>query len=109
LAIYGTLLSPGLVCIQYPLQVTDHFNQFVHATCGYAPRRLFLQLIWFCCIWVIWNERNQRLFANKVNTMVQLLEKVKMYSLRWWKSKNVCFPFGYHLWWQHPLVCLGIG
>jgi len=92
-----------------PLQVTDHFNQCVHSTGGYAPRRLFLYLIWLCCIWVIWNERNQRLFANKANTMVQLLEKVKMYSFRWLKVKNVCFPFGYHLWWQHPLVCLGIG
>ena len=91
-----------------PLQVTDHFNQFVHSSGGYAPRRLFLHLIWLCCIWVIWNERNQRLFSNKANTMEHLLEKVKMYSLRWLKAKNVCFPFGYHLWWQHPLVCLGI-
>jgi len=21
----------------------------------------------------------------------------------------VCFPFGYQMWWQQPLVCLGIG
>ena len=90
-------------------QVTDHFNQSVHSSGGYALRRSFLQLIWLCCIWVIWNERNQRLFANKANTTVQLLEKVKMCSLCWLKAKNVCFPFGYHLWWQQPLVCLGIG
>jgi len=25
------------------------------------------------------------------------------------KAKNVGFPFGYHMWWQRPLVCLGIG
>lgn len=92
-----------------PLQVTDHFNQFVHSSGGYVPRRSFLHLIWLCCIWVIWNERNQRLFSNKANTMEQLLEKVKLFSLRWLKAKNVSFPFGFHLWWQQPLACLGIG
>lgn len=54
------------------------------------------------------NKRNHRLFANKANTTVQLLKKVKMYSLRWLKTKNVSFPFGHHMWWQHPLVCLEI-
>lgn len=24
-----------------PFQVTDHFNQFVHSSGGYAPRRVF--------------------------------------------------------------------
>jgi hypothetical protein len=92
-----------------PQQVTDHFYQFAHSSGGYAPRRSLLHLIWLCCIWVLWNERNQRLFANKVNSTMQLLEKVKMSSLRWLKAKNVCFPFGYHMSWQHPFVCLGIG
>jgi len=36
-----------------PFQVTDHFNQFVHSSGGYAPRRLFLRLTWLCCTWVI--------------------------------------------------------
>jgi len=48
------------------------------------------------------------LFANKTNTTVQLLEKVKIYSLRWLKTKNVCFPFGYHMWLQNLLPCLGL-
>jgi len=74
-----------------PYQVTDHFYQFVHSSGGLARRWSFLYLIWLCCIWVLWNERNQRLFANKANSTVQLLEKVKMSSLRWLKAKNVCF------------------
>jgi len=40
---------------------------------------------------------------------MQLMEKVKITSLTWLKVKNVCFPFGYHMWWQQRLVCLGIG
>jgi len=91
-----------------PQHVTDHFNQFVLSSGGYAPHLSFLHLIWLWCIWVPWNERNQRLFVNKANTTMHLLEKVKITSLRWLKAKNVCFPFGFHMWWQHPLVCLGI-
>lgn len=92
-----------------PQQVMEHYYQFVHSWGGYAPRRSFLHLVWLCGIWVLWNERNQRLFANTAKTAVQLLEKFKITSLRWMKAKNVCFPFGYHMWWQHPQICLGIG
>jgi len=46
---------------------------------------------------------------NKVKYIMQLLERVKITSLHWLKAKNVCFSFGYQLWWQQPLVCLSIG
>ncbi|XP_024626870.1 uncharacterized protein [Medicago truncatula] len=78
-------------------QVLDHYYQFVYSSGGYTSRRYFLQLIWLCGIWVLWNERNQRLVANTARTTVQLLEKVKITSLKWLKAKNVCFPFGYHM------------
>jgi len=66
-------------------------------------------MIWLCCIWVIWNERNHQLFSNKVKSIMQLLEKVEVTSLTCLKAKNVCFPFGYNMWWQQTHVCLGIG
>jgi len=40
---------------------------------------------------------------------MQLLERVQITTLHWLKAKNVCFPFGYHMWWQQPLAYLGIG
>jgi len=92
-----------------PQHVIDHYYQFAYSSGSYALRRSFLYLIWLCGIWVLWNERNQRLFANTTKTTVQLLEKVKIIYLKWFKVKNVCFSFGYHMWWQRPLVCLGIG
>jgi hypothetical protein len=49
-----------------PQNVTDHCQRFRFSTGGYFPRRSFLHMIWLCCIWVIWNEQNQRLFSNKV-------------------------------------------
>jgi len=58
---------------------------------------------------VLWNERNNMLFSNKAKSIMQLLDKVKMAILGWLKAKNVCFPFGYDMWWQQPLVCLEIG
>jgi len=111
--IFGDLLQQiktwiGVFSVD-PQQVMDHYYQFVYSSGGYTPRRSFLHLIWLCGIWVLWNERNQRLFANTARTTVPLLEKVKITSLKWLKAKNVCFPFGYHMWWQRPFVCLGIG
>ena len=92
-----------------PQHIVDHCHQFRYSSGGYIPRRSFLHMIWLYCIWVLWNERNHRLFSNKVKSIMQLLEKVKITTLNWLKAKNVCFSFGYHMWWQQPLVCLGIG
>jgi len=56
----------------------------------------------------VWNERNNGLFKQKENTMFQLLEKVKSYSLWWLKAKKVRFSLETQMWWSSPLVCLGI-
>ena len=101
MAIFGNTKAWIGVFFVNPQQVIEHYYQFVHSSGGYAPRRSFLHLIWLCGIWVLWNERNQRLFTNTTKTAVQLLEKVKITSLRWMKAKNICFPFGYRMWWQH--------
>ena len=92
-----------------PQHILDHFTQFAYFSCGFKPRRSFLQLIWLCTVWVVWNERNHMLFSNKAKSIMQLVEKVKLCSLGWLKANSVCFPFGYHMWWQQPLNCLGIG
>ena len=89
--------------------ILDHFIQSAYSSGGFKPRRSFLQLIWLCSVWVIWNERNHMLFSNNVKQIMEILQKVKITSLPWLKSKVVCFPFGYHMWWLQPLVCLGIG
>jgi len=85
-----------------PHHVMDHFHQFIYSLGGHKSRRSFLHMIWLGCIWVLWNERNHRLFSNNVKSIMQLMEKVKITTLSWLKSKNVCFPFGYHMWWQQP-------
>lgn len=61
--------------------ISNHFVQF---TClsGFAKaRRSFLQLIWLLTTWVIWSERNNRLFKNVVTEAPRLLDKIKLLSL----------------------------
>ncbi|XP_024634840.1 uncharacterized protein [Medicago truncatula] len=49
--------------------VLDHFLQFVNLTGGGKATRAFLQLIWLLCVWVLWNECNNRFFNNVVTSM----------------------------------------
>ncbi|KAK2387235.1 hypothetical protein QL285_061035 [Trifolium repens] len=88
--------------------LTDHFLQFTYSAGGLRPRRSFLQLIWLTCVWVLWNERNHRVFKNSANSVQQLLDKVKLFSYRWLRTTVVTLATNYHYWWSSPLPCLGI-
>jgi len=89
--------------------ISDHFTQFTYCTGVLKSRKSYLQLVWLLTVWVLWTERNNRLFHQKVCSLVQLLDKVKYYSLWWLKANKAVFVFGEHLWWSSPLSCLGIG
>jgi hypothetical protein len=89
--------------------ISDHFIQFIFSIGGLESRRSFLQLIWLLATWILWNERNNRLFNNKECNILQLLDEVKYYSLWWLKAKKATFGFGDHLCWTSPLSSLGIG
>jgi hypothetical protein len=86
----------------------DHFAQFASSVGGLRVRRSFLQLIWFAFVWVVWNERNNRLFCNATSLVHHLLDKVNMFSFRWLKTTNVTLVSKYHSWWSNSLLCLGI-
>jgi len=89
--------------------IVDYFLQFTYLVGGSKTRRLFIQLIWLLCVWVMWNECNNRLFSNKENNIHQLLDRVKFHSYWWLKAANVVFVLGVHSWLACPLACLGIG
>ena len=88
--------------------ISNHFTLFTFVTGGLKLRRSFLPLVWLLSAWMLWNERNNRLFNNIECSITQLLDKVKPYSLWWLKAKNAMFVFGEHLWCSSPLSCLGI-
>jgi len=63
-----------------PQSIRDHLHQFTHFTGHSKARRSFLQLIWLLCVWLIWNEHNNRLFNNIETPILQLVEKAKFHS-----------------------------
>jgi len=89
--------------------VSNHFVQFTCLTGFGKAKRSFLHLIWLLCTWMMWNERNNRLFNNFVTEVPRLLDKIKLLSLAWLKAKKVTFVFGTQRWWSSHLACLGIG
>ncbi|GAU39449.1 hypothetical protein TSUD_290150 [Trifolium subterraneum] len=91
-----------------PIILTDHFLQFTWSSGGLRARRSFLQLISVLCVWVIWNEINQRLFQNSELSPPLLLDKVKLYSYWWLKTTNSTITSNYHSWWSSPFTCLGL-
>jgi len=77
--------------------IPDHFMQFIQYASGLKSRRSLFHLIWLQCVWVLWNDRNDRLFRGRNCSLPQLLDKVKSNSLWWWlKASNVVFNFGTH-------------
>jgi len=74
--------------------IADHLEQFTHMSGVGKAKRSFLQFIWLLCSWVIWNERNNRLFNNSVTIVPHLLDKIKLLSLGWLKAKKVMFVCG---------------
>ena len=89
--------------------VADHFVQFIHMTSSGKAKRSFLQLIWLLVTWVLWNERNNRMFNNVTTDVPKLLDKIKSLSLAWLMAKKAMFVYGTQWWWLNPLACLGIG
>ena len=49
-----------------------------------------------------------RVFQNTVSNPLNLIEKVKLNSFLWLRSKLVDFVFSYHDWWKHPIPCMGV-
>ena len=70
---YGSISGRGLVCLVWiPLNLIDHFSQFIHYTGSSKSRRSFLQLLWLLCVWLIWGERNNRIFNNVETPIITL-------------------------------------
>ncbi|GAU50551.1 hypothetical protein TSUD_281250 [Trifolium subterraneum] len=91
-----------------PISLRDHFVQFTYSAGGSRARRSFLQLIWLTCGWVVWTERNHRLFRGLANSLQQLLDKIKLFSFRWLKSTSATLASNPHSWWYSPMLCLGL-
>jgi hypothetical protein len=88
-----------------PNYVLDHFNQFSFSGGIARTRCSIVQVIWFATMWEIWKERNNRLFNDKVCSVLQVVDKIKSLAFTWLKAKFASLPFIYHGWWLNPFTC----
>ncbi|KAK2425500.1 hypothetical protein QL285_035742 [Trifolium repens] len=86
------------------ISLRDHFVQFTLSAGGSRARRSFMQLIWLACAWVVWTERNHKLFHGSTSTLHQLLDKINLFSFRWLKVTNVTLASNCHSWWSSPML-----
>jgi len=83
-----------------------HVNHFC-ALRGFSKNsRTALTIIWISVLFVIWKDRNRRIFQNKCDRLHALLERVKLQTYWWLKAYYILFTFDYPFWRQHPLHCL---
>jgi len=91
-----------------PGEIRHHYVHFIHLASLPRLSHHYLRIIWFASVWVIWKERNNRTFNNVTLHPSVLLEKVKLNSFLWIKSKQGAFLYSYHDWWKHHLQCMGV-
>jgi len=102
--LWGKIRSWVGIASAEPLCLLEHFYQFVYSVGGSSIIRSFMQLIWLCCVWVLWNKRNSRVFKDTDHTVHQLVEKVKLHSFWWMKANNISIRHNFHMLWSSPFV-----
>jgi len=91
-----------------PGDLHQHFTQFVNMFGLTRFMHIFFKIIWFTSVSILWKERNDRVFKNMTSTSFMLIEKVKLTSFFWLKSKQTTFTYNYHDRWNQLLLCMGV-
>ncbi|CAJ2667177.1 unnamed protein product [Trifolium pratense] len=94
--IVSSWIGSSLVTAQ---NLPEHFVQFTSSAGGSRVRRSFMQLVWLACVWVMWTERNYRLFTGSANSVHHMLDKIKTFSFRWLKATSSTLALNCHSWW----------
>jgi len=92
----------------FPNEIRDHLHQFSYMAGLPRCTHSFLKGIWFACVWIIWKDRNDRIFNNADSNPYALFEKVKLHSFLWMKAKHHSFCYCYYDWWTRPLLYMGV-
>jgi len=72
-----------------PCYLQEHAIQFAYLSGGLRAHHSFLKHVWLCCVWVLWNERTNRIFKKIESPIDQMLDKVKLHSFWWMKTTNI--------------------
>ncbi|XP_024626681.1 uncharacterized protein [Medicago truncatula] len=84
----------------------SHTHQFC-ALGGFSKKSTSaFTIIWISVLFVIWKDRNRRIFQNQHEHLEALSERVKLRTYWWLKANFIMFNFEYSFWRQNPLHCL---
>ena len=89
-----------------PGVIRDHCVQFSNMAGMPRSAHEYFKVVWFAFVWIIWKERNHRIFNNTMSDPSSLADKVKLNFYLWLKSKQSFFHYSYHDWWKHSLPCM---
>jgi len=78
-------------------ELRHHFIQFTKMAGIPRASHLYSKIIWFATVCVIWKERNHRVFQNTVSTPFILIDKIKLHSFLWLKTKQTPLPIVTHI------------
>ncbi|GAU42324.1 hypothetical protein TSUD_25500 [Trifolium subterraneum] len=87
-----------------PRGIIGLFELFLEIGVG---RRAYLGwlLIWHVVIWLIWNSRNDLIFARGTSSVDFLVERVKLFSWKWFMAKNPGILCSFYEWGVQPILC----
>ena len=90
-----------------PVECADHFMQFTSAIrSGRNGQGLIWSVVWFSCIWTIWNARNILVFNGCVTSLGQVIGLVQFKSWLWVKNLSTGFHYSLQDWEREPKECL---
>ncbi|GAU19616.1 hypothetical protein TSUD_383110 [Trifolium subterraneum] len=83
-------------------ELNAHSIQFSGLGSNQKTSFIGLTVIWVATLYVIWRDRNNRLFKSVLEPIEKLAEKVKLQTFWWLKSRYISFDFDYSVWRQQP-------
>ena len=95
----------GIVTV-FHAEINIHSKHF-SALGGFSKNsRTTFTIIWISVLFVIWKDRNRRIFHNQTDQLVALVEKVKLQTYWLLKAHYITFDFDYPFWRLNHLCCL---
>jgi hypothetical protein len=81
------------------------FASFLGFTC-LKKRKKGLALIWHAAVWVLWKVRNDRIFNNKLISVEEVVELIKVTAWRWFLGRLTRHPCLFYEWNHEPFCCM---
>ena len=101
------LLHPWLgISTTIPSYMGCHAQQYFGAHAFKKEVCSCFRVVWMTCLWVIWKERNSRIFNNKAPSQDHLLDSIKLHSWWWLKAPKSSFYFNFRCWYSSLSLCI---